>query len=492
MKSYARFTLAELIQATHAQWLNETSASSLQPNQPCAVNTDTRTLDTECAFVALVGERFDGHGFVPQAVEAGAPVVIVNAPAWAAHPEWHTLPVPVLGVDDTQLAYLRLGLFHRQRSKAKIIAITGSSGKTTCKEMLAQLLGSVGKTQKTQKNFNNEIGVPHTLLSLEADTQFMVVEQGMRGLGQIELLTRHTQPDVTLISSIGPAHIGLLGSLEAIAQAKCEIMLGLDPKTGIAVLNVDAPYLIETAKKTAQHVWPGSDVDFIQHTKCYCMRDLKDEKVDPATGHVRFSVYGNYFELGLPGQHNLANMVGCLKVCEALGLSLSQFEHTLSQFEPGGDRWQWQTLRETPALTVINDAYNANPDSMKASYETFRKLESAQYTQKIAVIGWMNELGDLADAYHQELGQWLSSRLDGITGVMLVGQLAKITYNELSKANDSCPIWFADTPEDAAHTLQEHCNQPTLMWLKASRSAKLEDCVTQLTQWLESHATSCP
>lgn len=481
MKSHARFTLADLIQATQAQWLNESSIPSLDRTRLFAVNTDTRTLDTECAFVALVGERFDGHGFITQAVEAGSPVLIVNTTAWNDHPEWHSLSVPVLGVDDTQLAYLRLGLFHRQRSKAKIIAITGSSGKTTCKEMLAKLLSSVGKTQKTQKNFNNEIGVPHTLLSLEADTQFMVVEQGMRGLGQIELLTRHTQPDVTLISSIGPAHIGLLGSLEAIAQAKCEIMLGLDPKTGIAVLNADAPHLIETAQRT----WSGQSLQ-------YALTDADTIQVDPTTGAAAFSVYGHSFELGLPGQHNIANMLGCLNVCRALELDLSRFGQTLKQFEPGGDRWQWQTLREKPALTVINDAYNANPDSMKASYDTFRQLETPLHTHKIAVIGWMNELGDLAEAYHQELGQWLSSRLNGVTGVMLVGQLTKITYNELSKANDSCPIWYCDTPEEAANMLQEPCHQPTLIWLKASRSAQLEICVTQLTQWLESHATPCP
>ena len=481
MKSIARFTLADLIQATQALWLNEPFTAKAQRDKHYAVNTDTRTLDTECAFVALVGERFDGHSFVPQAIETGASVVIVNHNAWTQHPEWPTLPVPVLSVDDTQLAYLRLGLYHRQRSKAKIIAITGSSGKTTCKEMLAQLLGSVAKTQKTQKNFNNEVGVPHTLLSLEDDTQFMVVEQGMRGLGQIELLTRHTQPDVTLISSIGPAHIGLLGSLEAIAQAKCEIMLGLDPKTGIAVLNADAPHLIETA----QQYWQGTSLH-------YQLSDAQPCHIDSTTGVSQFNAYGHSFELGLPGQHNIANMLGCLNVCEALGLDLSQFHHTLQQFEAGGDRWQWETLRDQPLLTVINDAYNANPDSMKASYETFRQLESPLHDSKIAIIGWMNELGDLSEPYHQELGTWLSSRLEGMAGVMLVGQLAKITYNELMSANPVCPVWYSDTPQDAAKHLWEQGQSSTLIWLKASRSAQLEDCVTELKQMLDSHATpSC-
>jgi UDP-N-acetylmuramoyl-tripeptide--D-alanyl-D-alanine ligase len=189
-------------------------------------------------------------------------------------------------------------------------------------------------------------------------------------------------------------------------------------------------------------------------------------------------------------------MFGCLKVCEALGLDLGQFQYTLQHFEAGGDRWQWQTLRESPEFTVINDAYNANPDSMKASYETFRQLTPAHQPQKIAVIGWMNELGELSDAYHLDLGLWLSSRVDDISGVILVGQPAKITYNELSKAHSSCPIWYCETPEEAAKTLWDHSashpEQAFLVWLKASRSAQLEDCVTQLTQCMETHATSCP
>ncbi|MCU0523375.1 MAG: UDP-N-acetylmuramoyl-tripeptide--D-alanyl-D-alanine ligase [Elainella sp. Prado103] len=355
-----------------------------QLQQPLAgISTDSRSIQPGSLFVALRGSRFDGHEFIQQATEQGAIAAIVDrqfsAPA--------NLPTefPLLVVEDTLQAYQQIGQGWRQQFQIPIIAVTGSVGKTTTKELIAAVLSQYGRVLKTQANYNNEIGVPKTLLELTDQHDYAVIEMGMRAAGEIALLAQIAQPDIAVITNVGTAHIGRLGSEQAIADAKCELLQMLPPH-GIAVLNHDNLRLIETAAQ----VWTGQQV-----TYGLTGGDLQGALIDAET----LRVGDHQLPLPLPGRHNALNYLAALSVAQHLGLDWMPLQHGVMVELPQG-----RARRELWAhdLLILDETYNAGLESMLASLQL---LADVAGQRRIAILGTMKELGDRSSQFHYQVGQ---------------------------------------------------------------------------------------
>ncbi len=340
------------------------------------VTTDTRQLRPGQVFVALRGEAFDGHQFVGQALAKGAVGVVVDSPVVGDGRE--------LVVANTLAAYQEIARWWRRQLATPLVAITGSVGKTTTKELIAAALSSQGPVLKTRANFNNEIGVPKTLLELEPAHHFGVVEMGMRGPGEIALLACTAEPNVAVITNVGTAHIGRLGSEQAIANAKCELLAELAP-TGIAVLNHDDERLLATAKG----VWSGTQITF----------GLTGGDVQ---GKLRpdgqLEVDGLALPLPLPGRHNALNLLATVAVMRAFDLDWTVLQQGLTVALPKG---RAQRLNWPNDIVVLDETYNAGVESMTAA---LRMLKETPGRRHIAVLGTMKELGDRTVELHHRVG----------------------------------------------------------------------------------------
>lgn len=461
----SNFSYNELLEASGGSALSER-----KPFDSTRLWTDTRTLQSGDFFLPLSGENFDGHTYLESAFASGAIGAFVQRDKAQAHPEWQKLP-NLIAVEDPLAAYLAVARYHRQKINPLVIAVTGSSGKTTTKEMLYAALSPLKKTVKTEKNFNNEVGVCQTLLALQPGTEVLVVEMGMRGLRQISILSEAARPDIALIVNVGPAHIGMLGSLENIARAKMEITEGMAPNKGILVLHGDNPLLT----KLAPTLWSG-------RTEPYSLKEAQD--IHPADVHgkagVQFTYQGVEVSLPVPGEHMVSNALSVLKTGQALGLNLQDLAKGLSQFVPEKGRWERTALEGYPNVWIINDAYNANPDSAKASIKAF--LSTANQQQRhILVLGGMKELGDFTQDYHEKLGLWLSAQ-PAVDALFTVGEEAR--WIAEAAQNAQFPVRYAETIEHLTQQLA-HGSIPlenAVIYLKGSRAYKLDDIPAALSK----------
>ena len=367
--------LGSVIEATEIRGLT----GQLRDRAIGNVSTDTRTLQAGDAFVALQGKNFDGRAFAAQAAERGAIALVLPEPQ-------EELDLPQFCVADTLQAYQALGRWWRDRFTGPVIGITGSVGKTTTKELIAAVLGLHGPVLKTAANNNNEIGVPKTLLGLNASHRFAAVEMAMRGPGEIAELTRIARPDVGVIVNVGTAHIGRLGSEEAIAAAKCELLAEMDPKQAIAILNADNPLLMETAAK----VWSGATIAFGLENG-----DLKGQILDGNT----LEVAGWKLPLPLPGRHNALNYLAALAVARVLEIDWQPLQAGLQVELPGGRSRRWQLPQD---IILLDETYNAGLESMVAALNLLQEIPGER---RVAVLGTMKELGDRAVALHGRVGE---------------------------------------------------------------------------------------
>lgn len=471
----ASFLWQELLAALGTTSTLLSGAGVALPTAPLVPFTDSRQPVSGGLYIPLVGERFDGHTFLKQVVKAGAAVVLVQADWWQAHTSSHKAllqKVQVLQVPDTLLAYMALGRFHRLRfPHTQVLALTGSSGKTTVKDMLTHCLSLVGRTVGTLKNHNNDIGLTQTLLSLEPETEWLVAEMGMRGLGQIRRLTRYALPNTALVLNVGPAHIGILGSLEAIAEAKSEIYEGLDPEKGMAIYNADDPILSLRLDEVAL---PKTRIGFtVAAIEGY--RETEE-------GVQELLIETTWLPVPLPGKHQVSNVLAVLAVWRAYNLPLERLREGLLSFTVKNEgRWHLVMLSEARQLMALNDAYNANPASMKAALQAFLNPDAmVPPSKKILVLGAFNELGEHSVAYHKALGLWLAEQPEGqIAAVAFVGDEAEPAYKALKEAKPALPCcWVAQVaavPEalQALNFTPWPLSQSTL-FLKGSRSHGLE------------------
>lgn len=372
-------SLSQLSEVLLATPINFTSSESNYLRK--GVSTDTRNLQEGDLFVALRGSNFDGHEFVQAAVAKGAIAVVTEKELGSQVGDG----IPQLVVKDTLEAYQAIAQWWRNQLTLPVIAVTGSFGKTTTKELLGAVLATQGKVRKTQANYNNEIGVPKTLLELSLEDDFAVIEMAMRGRGEIGLLSKIARPNIGVITNVGTAHIGRLGSEEAIAQAKCELLVEM-PSDSIAILNADNQLLMETAAK----VWQGKTVTYGLENG-----DFQGKLIDSET----LVVEEIKLPLPLPGRHNAQNYLAALAVAKVLGIDLTQFSHGLAVQLPEGRAKRYDLSND---LVILDETYNAGLESMVAALHLLAQTPGKRH---IAVLGTMKELGDRSAKLHYQVGE---------------------------------------------------------------------------------------
>lgn len=432
-----KFTVEELKIATNA----EVKGSQIGEFE---ISTDTRTIKKGDLYLPLKGANFDGENFCDKAIEAGASGCFCTRDCKADF----TLKVP-----DTLKAYLEIVNFARKKYNPTVVAITGSSGKTTTKEMVYSVLSEKFKTHKTFSNHNNEIGFCQTVLSMPEDTQVLIVEMGMRGFGEIELITKYAQPDYAIITNAGSAHIGRLGSLDNIAKAKCEITKYLKN----ALIANDNERIKKFANFDGEKIF-------------YSINDVKI--LDKKSGYSKFIYAGKEYELNVEGDYNIENSLSAIELGYKLGMSYDEIKRGLGKYRPIEKRWEMQNVK---GFNIINDSYNANPESMKASVSTFLEL----YKSPVVILGDMGELGEQEVKFHKGVGDFLGKKFKGNKiDFLVVGKLAKFIGDELAQYGFDVK-YFADNLETSRYIL-DNLHEGITIFLKASRAMKFEEIIENL------------
>jgi UDP-N-acetylmuramoyl-tripeptide--D-alanyl-D-alanine ligase len=416
---------------------------------------DSRRPDPDGLFVAIAGEHTDGHDHATAAVDGGAAGVIGSRPTG--------VPTVVVADVETALQALATEVLARLRrggTGLRVVAITGSQGKTSTKDMLAAVLAADAPTVATYQSFNNELGMPLTVLRADESTRYLVLEMGARGIGHIAALCRIAPPDVSLVLNVGVAHLGEFGSREAIATAKGEIVEALGPD-GIAVLNLDDPLVAGMAPRTRGLVRtfgraPGADL----RLESVELDDLDRPSFDLQQGTERVRV-----RLQLLGEHQALNATAVAAVGRALGLRLEQVAESLGRIETLSP-WRMELRERADGLVVVNDAYNANPDSMRVALETLARIGRRTGRRTVAVLGEMRELGASSTEEHRTLGT-LAGEL-GIDVVVVVGDGAR-SITETARAAS-----FYASVAEATAGVRDNVRGDDVVLVKASRAAGLE------------------
>ncbi|MHB0977041.1 MAG: UDP-N-acetylmuramoyl-tripeptide--D-alanyl-D-alanine ligase [Candidatus Aquicultorales bacterium] len=445
-----------------ASWTKGKLVGGFLTSKAGGVSIDSRLVAQGDIFVPLKGER-DGHAYILDAVERGAAGFMtehMTADAGAALSKGAF----ALQVEDALIALQRMAAAYVKTLDCRVIGITGSTGKTTTRALIDAVLRTKLSVVSSVKNFNNEIGVPLTLLSAGLGTEACVVEMAMRGPGQIEELASIASPTVGVVTGIGQTHLELLGSVEAIAQAKAELIQGL-PAEGVAVLNADDPWT-----ETLKEMTPARVLSFGLKAG-----EVRAESVElDENGNASFSIVGEDLvrtpvSLSVPGRHNVYNALAAASVGLTCGLTVEQIAAGLSEVVMPGMRLE--VTKTIGGVTVVNDAYNANPDSMKAGLGVLKDMRAR--ARRIAVLGDMLELGKAAEEAHRELGRFVAG---GNTDLLVtVGELgALIAEGALTEGFDPGSVRSFASLEDAGEFLRGVTAIDDIVLVKASRGLQLE------------------
>ena len=419
------------------------------------VSIDTRTLQPGDLFVAIKGDTHDGHDHVARAFEAGAVAALVSRPTGGG---------PLFVADDTLRGMERLGAAARRRSGARLMAITGSVGKTSAKEMARTALSAVGPTHASAASFNNHWGVPLTLARLPADAAYGVFEIGMNHAGEIKPLVGLVRPHVALVTTIGAVHIEYFGTLEAIADAKAEIFSGVEPG-GVAVLNRDGPQFERLAAAAR-----ARDLRIVDFGASGAARLIACEPLGEGS-RIEAEICGERlsFSLGAPGRHMAENAVGVLAAIQALGAPLARCAETLAAFAPAKGRGERFTLTAPGgAFTLIDESYNANPVSMRAALALLGAAKPGPGGRRVAVIGDMLELGDQGAALHAALAADLeANEVDLLFGA---GALTRALYEAAPGSRRGA---YAEKTEELRAPLVAALRAGDVVMIKGSNGSRM-------------------
>ncbi len=454
-------TLSELLKAVNGRLLDGFDRLDTPVFQ---VETDSRSIHPGTLFIPLVGERFDGHVYLNSALEGGA------AGCLTAREQECRLPGKYyVKVDDTEKALGRLAAWYRDRFPIPFIGVTGSVGKTTVKDMLAAVLGVKYKVLKTEGNHNNNVGLPLTLLNLDSRYELAVLEMGMDKFGEINYLAGIVRPDVGIITNIGDAHIERLGSRENILKAKCELLPHIQ-KDGLVMLNGDDPLLLRLRDKT-----PVPAVFFGQGEGCvYRAQVTGGDGVSHIHCRITTPVMDREVKIPALGEHMVYPALIAAVVGERFGLTPDQIERGIGQFVP--TRMRMNILHRGSGITILDDTYNANPQSMRAAVSV---LADSQSSYKVAILGDMLELGPFAPALHAGVGEYLGEA--GVGCLVAVGQLAE---HIAQGARDSgVPVVICcRNSEEAKAVLPQVVRPDCTVLVKASRGMRLEELTARLLE----------
>ncbi|EIT84991.1 UDP-N-acetylmuramoylalanyl-D-glutamyl-2, 6-diaminopimelate-D-alanyl-D-alanyl ligase [Fictibacillus macauensis ZFHKF-1] len=422
------------------------------------ITKDSRESLPNALYVPIKGDRFDGHRFVLQAMENGA-----IASLWAeGTPIPSDLPAdfPLIIVRDTIEALQQLAKLYLNKVKPVVIGVTGSNGKTSTKDMIEAVVATTFKTHKTQGNYNNHIGLPLTILSMDEGTEVIILEMGMNHFGEISLLSKLAQPDLAIITNIGESHIEFLGSREGIAQAKLEIKDGLK-ESGLLILDGDEPLL--------QHV-KATNVLSCGYGEENTMT-IVDQQGDENGFSFGIEGEGTTYYLPMLGTHNVKNATYAIAVGHYLNIEDSAINEGLKHLKMTGMRLEkYEGLHGS---LLINDAYNASPTSMKAAISAIKELKN--YERKVVVLGDMYELGPDEEAMHRSVAQSIS---EPITDVIVIGEKGRWIGEEVKKLQKPINVSLFSVKEDAKDAILASLSDQTVVLFKASRGLALETIIT--------------
>jgi UDP-N-acetylmuramoyl-tripeptide--D-alanyl-D-alanine ligase len=459
------FTLHQVLEWTQGKIQNSALHTLEMDFSFSGIGTDTRKNLSGKLFVALKGDQFDGHDFLLQAEKAGAAAALVHQIPSAAT----SLQIPVVVVVDSLVGLQSLSHHYRLQSKALILAITGSNGKTTSKEFAAAIIGAHKKVHYSQGSFNNHWGVPFTLLDIQPQIEVAVVEMGMNHSGEIKDLVQIAEPDVVVCTTVGRAHIENFGSVAGIAAAKEEIYIHA-PATTQRIFNLDNPWTEKMHSKAAKQ-YPKARLWTFSAENKQADVFFKIEKLSMQSLTLSGSIQGQSGQVEVPvfGEQNLCNLMVAAALALAVGLSPEQIWSSLPLCKTNWGRNQ--LVKVASGAEVIFDGYNANPDSMAALLKNMRLLKNSG--QKIGVFGQMLELGDIAKAAHQELA--VQAVAAGLQRIYFIGALAEVFKETLLENNFAGSVWAENEFSTAmADDLKKHLLTNDIAVIKGSRGMKME------------------
>lgn len=424
------------------------------------VTTDSRVKTNHSLFIPLIGDNFDGHDHVEQAIDQGAIAMI-----WSNKKQLpHSVPndFPVFYVNDTLVALQDLAMNYRSKVNPIVVGITGSNGKTTTKDLVASIVKTTYKTHFTDGNFNNHIGLPLTILGMARETEVLILEMGMSNRKEIERLSEIAKPDYAIITNIGESHIEFLGSRQAIAEAKLEILHGLK-QDGKLIIDGDED-LLKSAYNENHVITCGFNVH----------NDVIIEQVEMRSDQTRFKLANDLtYTIPLLGKHHAQNATYAISLGKQLSIPDEMIRKGLLSLKSTGMRFE--LLKGNHGVTIVNDAYNASPTSMKAAIEVIKQMDD--FTEKVLILGDIFELGEQSEILHRSVAKVIEQP---ITAVFTYGKDAKYITEETSKQHPDILSKHFNSSEELLIKLQSYLNESTILLFKASRGMKFETIIADV------------
>ena len=421
---------------------------------------DTRKIEKDNVYLAIKGANFNGNDFAIKALEAGASIVIVDELNFNLNDIKEN--GNVIKVKNTREALLNLAKFYREKLGLKVIGVTGSTGKTSTKDLIAALLSAKYRVFKTKGNFNNDIGLPLMILELTSDIDVAVLEMGMSSLGEIELLAKVAKPDIGVITNVGLSHIENLKTQENILKAKMEITTFFG-KDNVLIVNAEDELLRNISSDVFKVKKIGYNHEYDVYASNIILREEETEFLAHAFGEEAV------FNLPMAGKHNVLNTMLAIEVSKSLNVSFEDMVRGVENLEATSMRLQ---VIKKQGLTIINDCYNASPDSMRSSLDV---LSAYKNNRKIAILGDMYELGDESEKSHFEVGKYAKDKVDTL---IVIGKYIKNFKDGFNNDN----IIMYNTKEECIKELENIIKLDDLVLVKASRGVKLEDVVKKLEE----------
>jgi len=448
-----KLTLAEILQVPNLQ-TQFVGTRDILDQSITGISIDSRTVKTGELFFAIIGEKFDAHRFIDDVLKKTARAVVVTR-TWF---EKTRASGNFIIVEDTLEALQKVSHFYRSKYNFPVVAITGSNGKTTTKEMIAAVLSQKFAVLKNQGNLNNHIGVPLTLFGFDDSFDVAVIEMGANHFGEIKRLAEIAAPQWGMITNIGPAHLEFFGSLEGVVKEKTELYNYLESNNGVAFVNIDDPYLANSIPNTCKVITYGFEHE----------ADIKGTYRDSDEwGNARFTVFGNEIKLQVAGMHNIYNALAAVAVGLEFNLDINQISRALKDFLPASKRME--IIREK-GFTVINDCYNSNPLSAEKSLLTLTQVKTNG--RRIAVLGDMLELGKTSEFHHQTIGEKAANL--NIDMLVTFGLLSRHTAAQAKKRGLHAAIHF-DKKDDLIAYLRGEIRQEDVILIKGSRGMAMEE-----------------